>query len=59
MVEVAIVTLLRGLMLEGLQRLSWLRVAAVSLLLLVLGALLAVDRWLSRADEDCPPGNAH
>jgi uncharacterized membrane protein (DUF373 family) len=59
MVEVAIVSLLRELILEGLHQLSWPGVTGVSLLLLVLGALLAVDRWLNRADENCPPGNAH
>lgn len=59
MVEVAIVSVLRELILEGLPQLTWPRVAGVSLLLLVLGGILGVDRWLNRADENAPPGSAH
>jgi uncharacterized membrane protein (DUF373 family) len=59
MVEVAIVSVLRELILEGLHQLTWPRVAGVSLLLLVLGAILGVDRWLNRAEENTPPGSAH
>jgi uncharacterized membrane protein (DUF373 family) len=59
MVEVAIVSVLRELILEGLHPFAWSRVAGISVVLLVLGALLAVDRWLDRAEQNCPPGRAH
>jgi uncharacterized membrane protein (DUF373 family) len=59
MVEVAIVSLLREMILEGLQHFTWIRVTGASLLLLVLGALLAVDRWLTRTEEICPASSAH
>jgi uncharacterized membrane protein (DUF373 family) len=59
MEEVAIVTVLRELILECMHQLTWPRVAGVSLLLLVLGAMLGLDRWLNQSDENAPPGSAH
>jgi uncharacterized membrane protein (DUF373 family) len=59
MVEVAIVSLLRELILEGLTQLTWAKAAGVSLLLLVLGGILAGDRWLSRVESGCPASSAH
>ena len=59
MVEVAIVSLLRELIVVGLHQLNWSQMAGVSLLLVVLGGILAVDRWVNRTDENAPPGSAH
>jgi len=59
MVEVAIVSLLRELILEGLTQLTWAKAVGVSLLLLVLGGILAGDRWLSRVENGCPASSAH
>jgi uncharacterized membrane protein (DUF373 family) len=48
MVEVAIVSLLRELMLKGAYESEWLRLVALSVLLSVLGGLLAIERWTVR-----------
>lgn len=45
-VEVALVAMLREIMLLGLHDLDWTRLVALSLLLAVLGGLLAMERWL-------------
>ena len=46
MVEVALVSTLREVMLKGAHEFEWLRLSALSLLLLVLGGLLAAERWM-------------
>ena len=43
-VEVALVSILRELMLKGVYEFEWLRLVALSLLLVVLGGLLAMER---------------
>jgi uncharacterized membrane protein (DUF373 family) len=45
-VEVAIVSTLRELMLKGAQEVEWPVMLGLSLLLLVLGGLLAMERWM-------------
>jgi uncharacterized membrane protein (DUF373 family) len=47
-VEVALVSILRELMLKGVYEFEWLRLVALSLLLVVLGGLLAMERWMGR-----------
>ncbi|WP_406696350.1 phosphate-starvation-inducible PsiE family protein [Singulisphaera sp. Ch08] len=45
-VEVALVSTLREVMLEGAHEFEWLRLLALCLLLVVLGGLLAMERWM-------------
>ena len=47
-VEVALVSILRELMLKGAYEFEWPRLVALSLLLGVLGGLLAMERWMGR-----------
>lgn len=44
-VEVALVSTLREVMLKGAHEFDWTRLLALSLLLIVLGGLLALERW--------------
>jgi uncharacterized membrane protein (DUF373 family) len=48
MVEVALVSTLREVMLKGAHEFEWLRLLGLSLLLIVLGGLLAMERWMGR-----------
>ena len=48
MVEVALVGILREVMLKGAYGFEWLRLVGLSLLLGVLGGLLAMERWMGR-----------
>lgn len=48
MVEVALVSLLRELMLKGAYEFEWPRLVALALIMGVLGGLLALNRWTSR-----------
>ena len=48
MVEVALVSILREVMLKGAYGFEWLRLVGLSLLLGVLGGLLAMERWMGR-----------
>ena len=52
MIEVALVSTLREIMLRGAHEFEWPRLFGLSILLAVLGALLAVERWtrLRRCD---------
>jgi len=59
MLEVAIVSVLRDQILSTAQSPEWPRVLSGSLLLLVLGALLAVERWFARARSDASETSAH
>ena len=61
MVEVALVSILREVMLKGTYGFEWFRLVGLSLLLGVLGGLLAMERWMGRwrneaseADSRCP-----
>lgn len=47
-VEVALVSTLRDVMLKGAHEFEWPRLLALSLLLVVLGGLLALERWMGR-----------
>jgi uncharacterized membrane protein (DUF373 family) len=47
-VEVALVSTLREVMLKGAHDFEWDRLLGLSLLLVVLGGLLATDRWMGR-----------
>jgi uncharacterized membrane protein (DUF373 family) len=47
-VEVALVSTLRELMLKGAIEFEWQRLLGLSLLLVVLGSLLALERWMGR-----------
>lgn len=51
-VEVALVSTLREVMLKGAHEFEWPRLVAISLLLLVLGGLLAMVRWMGRCRND-------
>jgi uncharacterized membrane protein (DUF373 family) len=54
MVEVALVSILREVMLKGAHEFDWPRLLALSLLLVVLGGLLAMERWMGRwRNEAC------
>jgi uncharacterized membrane protein (DUF373 family) len=48
MVEVALVSTLREVMLKGAHEMEWHRLVGLSLLLVVLGGLLATERWTGR-----------
>ena len=51
-VEVALVSTLRELVLKGAHDLEWLQILGISILLSVLGGLLALERWMgSRRNE--------
>jgi uncharacterized membrane protein (DUF373 family) len=50
-VEVALVSTLREVMLKGAHESEWLRILALSLLLVVLGGLLALERWMNRGRD--------
>ena len=53
-VEVALVSTLRDVMLEGAHEVEWWRLLGQSLLLVVLGGLLALERWMGRRrNEPC------
>ncbi|MCI0683754.1 MAG: phosphate-starvation-inducible PsiE family protein [Gemmataceae bacterium] len=52
MVEVAIVSILRELMLRSVQEVGWESMLANSLLLVVLGGLLALERWFGRLRKE-------
>jgi uncharacterized membrane protein (DUF373 family) len=47
-VEVALVSTLREVMLKGAHEFEWLRLLGLSLLLVVLGGLLALERWMGQ-----------
>jgi uncharacterized membrane protein (DUF373 family) len=51
-IEVALVSILREVMLKGAHEFEWLRLVAISLLLLVLGVLLAMVRWMGRCRNE-------
>lgn len=59
MLEVAIVSVLRDQILATAQRPDWQRVVSGSLLLLVLGALLFIERSSARARSDTSEVSAH
>lgn len=47
-VEVALISTLQKLMFKGAIEMEWFRVVGISVLLVVLGGLLAMERWMSR-----------
>jgi uncharacterized membrane protein (DUF373 family) len=51
-VEVALVSTLREVMIKGAHEFEWVRLVAISLLLLVLGCLLAMVRWIGRCRNE-------
>jgi uncharacterized membrane protein (DUF373 family) len=57
-VEVALVTTLREVMVKEAHDLEWLRLLGVSLLLIVLGGLLAMERWMGRCRNEVSETNA-
>lgn len=59
MVEITVVSILRELILAGVRDLSWTLMMAVGWLLLVLGALLALERRVGRQARDDSDNGAH
>jgi uncharacterized membrane protein (DUF373 family) len=57
-VEVALVSTLREIMLKGAHEFEWLRLLGLSVLLLVLGGLLALERWMGRWRNEVSETNA-
>lgn len=57
-VEVALVSALREVMFRGAHEFDALRLVAISLLLVVLGALLAAERWRARGRNEAPVSDA-
>jgi uncharacterized membrane protein (DUF373 family) len=51
-VEVALVSTLREVILKGAHEFDWLRLSSLSLLLAVLGGLLAMERWTGRSRHE-------
>ena len=51
-VEVALISTLQELMLKGAHEFEWPRLVALSLLLVVLGGLLALERWVVRRRQE-------
>lgn len=58
MVEVALISTLQDLVLKGAHEPEWLRIVGLSLLLIVLGGLLASERWMGRWRKDVSEGDA-
>jgi uncharacterized membrane protein (DUF373 family) len=58
-VEVALVSTLREVMLKGVQEFEWVRLVAISLFLIVLGGLLAMERWTGRCRNGISEIDAH
>ena len=58
-VEVALVSTLREVMLKGAHEFEWLRLLGLSLLLVVLGGLLAMERWMGRWRNEVSETDAH
>jgi uncharacterized membrane protein (DUF373 family) len=58
-IEVALVSTLREVMILGAHELEWLRLVGLSLLLVVLGALLAAERWTGRWRRETSETDAH
>jgi uncharacterized membrane protein (DUF373 family) len=58
MVEVALVSTLREVMLKGIHEFEWLQFVGLSLLLVVLGGLLALERWMGRWRKEVCETNA-
>ena len=57
-VEVALVSTLRDVMLERAHEVEWWRLLGQSLLLVVLGGLLALERWMGRRRNEPSETNA-
>jgi uncharacterized membrane protein (DUF373 family) len=51
-VEVALISTLQELMLKGAHEFEWDRLVAISLLLVVLGGLLLLERWVVRRRQE-------
>jgi uncharacterized membrane protein (DUF373 family) len=51
-VEVALVSTLREVMIKGAHEFEWLRLLGLSVLLAVLGGLLALERWMGRCRNE-------
>jgi uncharacterized membrane protein (DUF373 family) len=58
MVEVALVSILREIVLKGAYEFEWLRLLGLSLLLAVLGGLLALERWMGHWRKEVSETNA-
>jgi uncharacterized membrane protein (DUF373 family) len=59
MVEVSLVSTLREIVLIGIDEFEPVRLLAVSLFLVVLGALLAMERWMVFRRRELPRTSAH
>ncbi len=59
MLEVAIVSILQSLILSGMNGHGWQDVLGNSVLLVVLGSLLALDRWTQRLNDDVSDTSTH
>jgi uncharacterized membrane protein (DUF373 family) len=59
MLEVAIVSILRGLILSGVRGQDWREVLVNSVLLVVLGGLLALERCLQRSGHEVSSNSVH
>lgn len=57
-VEVALVSTLRDVMLKGAHELEWPRLLALGLLLVVLGGLLALERWMGHRRNEVSEADA-
>lgn len=57
-VEVALVSTLREVMLKGAHEFEWLRLLGLSLLLVVLGGLLALERWMGQRRNEVSEADA-
>jgi uncharacterized membrane protein (DUF373 family) len=53
-VEVALVSTLREVILKGAHDFEWTRILGLSLLLVVLGGLLVMERWMGQWGEEEP-----
>jgi uncharacterized membrane protein (DUF373 family) len=51
-VSVALVSTFREVILRGAHKVEWPRITAISLLLVALGGLLALERWMGRWREE-------
>jgi len=58
-VEVALVSTLREVMLKGAHEFEWHRLLGLSVLLVVLGGLLAMERWMGRRYNEASEIDAH
>jgi uncharacterized membrane protein (DUF373 family) len=58
-IEIALVSMLRELMIKGAYEFDWQRLVGISLVLIVLGGLLAAECWMGRVRQETSETDAN